>query len=118
MKLTIFTLLICFPFLAMGQTDDPINNNEHNYLPPETSLEKSAIWKTTNDLDRKINTTLLQDMPYKQFSLNYNTPKTYNLSPISQQKKKATLLNTQQPNRRLTKLKPINYFHGQFKTSN
>ena len=118
MKPTIFILLICVPFLAMGQNEDSINNIEHHNVPSEISLEKGIIWQTTNDLDRKINTTLVQDMPYNPYALDFDTKKPYNLSSGKQQNKNGKLMDNLQSERKLAELKPISYIYGEFEMSN
>lgn len=80
MKRKIIIILTMMPLLALGQskmTNDILGNGD---ITSQDKFEKHLIWQGSSDLERHIETPLINDTKYFRSILNFDLDNTYNLS--------------------------------------
>ena len=112
MKNGIIIGLTLIPFLTFGQNMFFKNTLGDKYLRTEVGFEKHLTCKAFNDLERQIEMTLINDMRYFRFSINFDLDKYYDLSFTIKKDKIFKLPNILKSDEMLLKRKPINRFYG------
>tara|TARA_Y100000815_G_C13033883_1_gene384176 strand:- start:179 stop:568 length:390 start_codon:yes stop_codon:yes gene_type:complete len=77
MKNTILIILSLIPILAFGQSDFYNLNSGDRNLITDTEFQKNPILKTLSDRERKIETTLINDIKKDKSEIDFDLDKSY-----------------------------------------
>jgi len=100
------------PFLALGQSNS-YNNIFGN------GFEKEPIYGSSNDLERNLQTTLINDIKYSKSVLNLDLGKSYGLSlTLLKSDKTFNVIDDDKLDEMLLKFRPLKNFKWQFREPN
>ena len=103
------------PFLALAQSNFYNKIFGNRYLTTENRFEKHLIWRASNDLERHIETTLINDTRYYKSVLNFDLDKSNNLSFTVKNDKLLDLLDNHKLDEMLLEGKSLKDFKWKFR---
>ena len=115
MKKKIIIILTFMPFLALAQSNFYNKIFGNRYLTTENRFEKHLIWRASNDLERHIETTLINDTRYYKSVLNFDLDKSNNLSFTVKNDKLLDLLDNHKLDEMLLEGKSLKDFKWKFR---
>lgn len=109
MKRNLILILTLMPFLALGQSNFYNNIFGDRFLTTEYGFEKNLILGTSNDLEKHLETTLINDIKYYKSFLTLVLNKSYGLSFTIKNDRKLEIIDDHELDEMLLKAGPIDY---------
>jgi hypothetical protein len=115
MKRNLILILTLMPFLALGQSNFYNNIFGDRFLTTEYGFEKNLILRTSNDLERHLETTLINDIKYYKPVLNLDLDKSYGLSLTIKTDRIINIIDDHELDEMLFKVRPLKNYKWQFR---
>ena len=101
------------PILAIGQSDfHNLSSNESN-LKTNTGFQNHSILRNISDREKKIKTSLINDVKKDKTIIDFELNKSYNLSFNTKNNEKIKLFDDQKSDEVLFKLEPLKELNWQ-----